>query len=585
LPTKEEIFSDVTLGDNAGYHSRIEALKSALAASIERHDLGIDGFIDAKSAVRAGDLSNIGIVRGFAPGRNPAAKMEELAQRFSAITKSLSRDEQAEIESALSAIREMAVDVGKDITVASPGNLHPYDLEAPAKVLVPRFTPLRNTMVRQRGQGTAREYRRILGYTNAGRGGVPDQTPFFNSESDSGAPTFGQLALRRGQKISFAMDVHTAAYMEQSLSSLVTTKAWFTNLGFENVRQLDQMALLWAHLLGEEKAILWGRGATNSGYEGAVTGPSGSVASSGTGATIPTASYSVKITAYSGMGETAATSLSASLSVTLGAPVVITLTSDSNLTSTKGTLNYRVYMQSGGSGSETLQGQFVPVTSGGTTTITINSFVTGGLPVPSADTSSNANAYDGFLPVLTDPAQSGYVARFNQAYQGSSIYTAGGSSNVGDLPFQDAFASLYASVYADPEEVWLAAPQRRQLTDFIRAADGTAAAYRITMSPADAHGVQVGGMVTGIVNESSPTSRIVDLNVHPYMPAGCSFIRTVTLPIPDSGIPATSAITEVQPYMAVDWPQIQFTFDSSTYWYGTLIHYAPKWSGAITGLQ
>jgi hypothetical protein len=37
--------------------------------------------------------------------------------------------------------------------------------------------------------------------------------------------------------------------------------------------------------------------------------------------------------------------------------------------------------------------------------------------------------------------------------------------------------------------------------------------------------------------------------------------------------------------MSVDWPQIQFTYDASTYWLGTLVHYAPKWSGAITGLQ
>jgi hypothetical protein len=585
LPTKEDIFSDVQPGNAADYAGRIDTLKSALAAAIKRHDSGVDSFIDAKTAREMGTPGSVGIIKGFAPGRNPADRLLELAERFSTVTKGLSADEQAAITASFAELRELAGDVGKDITVTSPGNLHPYDLEEPAKVLVPRFTPLRNMMPRQRGQGTAREYRRILGYTNTGMGGVPDQTPFFNSESDANDPSFGQLALRRGQKISYAMDIHTASYMEMSLSDLVSWKSQFTNLGFADSRQLSQMALLWSHLLGEEKAILWGRGGSQTGYEGPVGQPAGSIAASGSGGTIPTATYSYKITAYSGMGETAPVSLSGTLSVTSGQNVVITLTSDSNLTTTKGTLSYKVYAQSGGSGSETLQGQFIPVTSSGTTTITLSSFVSGGAGVPSADTSSNTNAYDGFLAVLTDPAQAGYTARFNQSYQGKSVFTLGGSNNVGDEPWQDAFASLYASVFADPEEVWLAAPQRRQLTDYLRAANGTTAGYRITMDPSQANGVQVGAMVTGLVNESSPTSRVVDLRVHPYMPQGCSFIRTVNLPIPDTHIPATSSITEVQGYMSVDWPAIQFTYDASTYWYGTLIHYAPRWSGAITGLQ
>jgi hypothetical protein len=69
------------------------------------------------------------------------------------------------------------------------------------------------------------------------------------------------------------------------------------------------------------------------------------------------------------------------------------------------------------------------------------------------------------------------------------------------------------------------------------------------------------------------------------MPTGVSFTRTRHLPIPDSGIGDTNVITEVQGYMSVDWPELQFTYDSSTYWYGTLLHYAPAWSGILYGLQ
>lgn len=569
------MFADVA-NDPAARADRLEKLQKALKASIDRHDTGFDGF-----------EPRIGIVKGAGPGkRDDADRLVRLAERFAesqgdnSLAKGLTPDQANAVAEELAALKGVVDDLRKDITVASPGNLHPYDLEAPAKILVPRFTPLRNMTTRQRGQGTAREYRRILGYTNSGMGGVSDQTPFFNSESDSGTPSFGTLTLRRGQKIAYAMDIHTANYMEMSLSDLVTWKAQFTNLGFEDSRQLSQMALLWAHLLGEEKAFLWARGAAASGYSGAVSAPAGSVVASGSGATIPTATYGVKITANSAGGvapaQTAPVTLSGGLSVTLGQNIVITLTSEP-----VGGLNYSVYV--GTAGSETLQGVFIPNDATGTK-ITLSSYVTGGLAFPAADTSSNANAYDGYLTVLSNSANAGYFARMNVVYPGKSIYTSGGT-NIGDQPFQDAFASLFSSVYADPEELWVNAVQRRQLTDFMRAAGGTAAAWRIALTENEAGSMTVGGMVTGIVNESSPTARIVDLHVHPYMPLGASFINSRVLPIPDSHIGETAVVTEVQPYMAVDWPQIQFTYDASTYWYGTLVHYAPKWSACILGLQ
>jgi hypothetical protein len=576
LPSTKEMFADVE-NDAGARADRLEKLQKALKGSIERHDSGVDGF-----------ERKVGIVKGAGPGqRDSADHLARLAERFAdsqgdnSLAKGLSADQANAVAEELAALKGIVNDLRKDITVASPGNLHPYDLEIPAKILVPRFTPLRNMTTRQPGQGTAREYRRILGYTNAGMGGVSDQTPFFNSESDSGAPIFGALALRRGQKIAYAMDIHTANYMEMSLSDLVTWKAQFTNLGFEDSRQLSQMALLWSHLLGEEKAMLWARGASGSGYSGAVSAPAGSVVASGTGGTIPAATYGVKITANSAGGvapaQTAPVTLSAGLVVTSGQNIVITLTSEP-----VGGLNYSVYV--GPAGSETLQGVFIPNDATGTK-ITLTSYATGGLAFPAADTSSNANAYDGYLTVLSNSANAGFFARMNAAYPGKSIFTSGGSGNIGDTPFQDAFASLYASVYADPEELWVAAPQRRQLTDFMRSASNTSAAWRIALTENEAGNITVGGMVTGIVNESSPTSRIVDLHVHPYMPVGASFINSRVLPIPDSHIGETAVMTEVQGYMAVDWPQIQFTYDASTYWYGTLVHYAPKWSACILGLQ
>jgi hypothetical protein len=57
-----------------------------------------------------------------------------------------------------------------------------------------------------------------------------------------------------------------------------------------------------------------------------------------------------------------------------------------------------------------------------------------------------------------------------------------------------------------------------------------------------------------------------------------------TLPLPDSNISDVFAIYNVQDYMAIEWPVTQFAYETSSYWYGTMVCYAPAWQGAITGI-
>lgn len=563
----EEMFSDERTATGRG--DRLEALKSALDASITRHDSKTDGFVRAPRGNDAGGYDGpIGIVKGAgSAGRVRRERIEQMAEQFSTVSKSMSLEEQRQVDAALAELRDLANDVYKDITVVSPGDLHPYDLEPSAKQLVPRFSPLRNELSRIKGVGTAREYRRILGYSNAGVGGVPDLSPFFNSESDANAPVFGQLGLRRGAKISYAMDVHTLAYQEMSVSDMVTWKAQFANLGFQNSRALSQMALLWAHMLGEEKALLYSRGATANGYEGPVAAPVVALATATTGGSLAAATYFVKVTARAGGGESIpSTEVS---QITTGATSTLTITVS---TEPVGALGYNLYVSTA-TGTETFQTSFVG------NSFTMTSFTAGGAAAPSADSTANANGYDGFLSVLADPAQAGYVSRVN-----APLFVQGGTNNIGDKPFQDAFAALFANVYADPDDIWLNAVQRRELADWVRSDTTGASAFRIMLDDGET-GITVGGMVSGIMNESSPTNKIVNLRVHPYMPSGASFIRSRTLDVPNSGIGDTTTIIEVQGYMSVDWPQVQFTYDSSTYWFGAPVHYAPKWSACLLGIQ
>ncbi|MEU1731397.1 hypothetical protein [Streptosporangium sp. NPDC020145] len=560
-PQPSEMFSDTS--DPTQIAQRFEDYKGKLSASHSKAAQGDTAFVPGQGIVVDG-----------------SRRQQALAERVEAITKGLSTDQLASVQADLDALKAVMGDIGKDLTLTSPlaSGLVPYDLEAPAKLLVPRMTPLRNSIPRGKGQGTARQFKRILGWSNSGTGGVADQMAFMDSQSISTA--FGPISLRRGAKISYAADEKSVKYVEQGLSDMVTWKAQFAGQGFQDIRSLSQTALLWATMGAEERAILYGRG--GSGYAGAVAAPTVTAAASGSGATIPTATYGVKVTSVAGGGESLPAVASGGLSVTVGQNIVITFTGGAEPT---GALAYNVYV--GTAGSETFQGTFSPLTSGGTVTITLSSYAAGGAAFPAADTTSNSQGYDGFLAVLTDPAQTGYLKRVN-----GRIFDATTPANsLGDKPFQDAFVRLYGADavgtmdkrLADPDEIWLDGNARRALGDYLKL-NATSSAYRIALTEGDAlSGARVGAVVNGVANQV--TGKMVDLGVHPYMPKGASVIRSRNLPVPESEVSATSEVVNVQDYMAVDWPIIQFTYDASTYMFGTLVHYAPGWSGALLGLQ
>lgn len=538
----KEVFADETTTTGVG--DRFEKYKTLLADAIKRGDEGKDRFV-----------RKVGIIKS-------SANFDSLAQRVAEISKSLSAENAAQLQATLGEIR---ADMGKDITFAGPQGpggttqLVPYDLEAPAKEMYPKFTPLRNQISRVRGEGAAREYKRVNGVTNAGLAGVPDVSPFFNSESDSGTPSFGSLNLRRGKKIQYNADDKIVPYVEMSLSDMVTYKAQFAGVGFEDIRQLSQHSLLWSHLLGEEKAMLYGRG-SKTGFVGAMTAPAQPTTSTATtGGSIPAATYSVRITAKSGFGETAAT-----VSVTQ-ATTGSTSTLTVNLPAANLPLGANIYI--GAAGSEVLQG-----TGTAGQAVTFTSLVTGTAAAPSSDTSADANAYDG---LLTNTLALGTAPL---ALNGK---LANGAGTTPGQDFQAQFQAMWSAVYADPDEIWTTAAVRNELGNQLTGS--SSANYRINL--AEDGGKTLGQMITGILNQSSPTSKMLDLNVHPYMPQGVALIRSTTLPFPDNNVGETTQVAAVQEYMSVDWPEIQFTYDQSTYWFGVMLHYAPAWNSIITGIQ
>ena len=519
-------------------------------------------------------LANSSSVPGQAPTRDPLAAMEALAA-----TKSLTPDALAGLNNALSAQRVAMQEIQKDITLTSPlsTSFAAFDLEAPAKLLTPRPTPLRNRIPRKKGVGTSHRVKRILGYTGTGTGGVGNTWPGI---TESSTATFGSINYERGPKISYAADDLVLPYNSYSLSDSVSFDANFSGLGYQDLRQLSSTSTLYATMLMEERMMLMARG-TASGYSGALSAPTFTLASpvAGSGQTaLAATTYYVNVTSDAGIsgsgfgesivGSEASTVVASGdvLTITVGTAVAGALGYNIYVGTVTGNANVKYQGTLKGTGTFTIQGA-------GTAGLTGNNaaFTTTGAAATraAADTSAYSTGYDGILPTVLG-ANSGFNNEINSAFS---------TANPGS-EFQTVFANLYESVKADPDLVLLNGNDRKQLSDAIKS--GSTANYRLVINDPGEGGTTYGSIVTGLQNEV--TGKAVDLMVHPWLNQGVAPVLSFTLPIPDTEVSDVWANFLVQDYMGIQWPVTQFSYDFSTYFRGTFFCTAPAWNGAVSGI-
>jgi hypothetical protein len=517
-------------------------------------------------------LSNVSTVPGQAPTKDPVAAMESLVAN-----KSLSPDVQAGLQNALAAQRLAMQDIQKDITLTSPlsTSFAAFDLEAPAKLLTPRPTPLRNRIPRKKGVGTSHRVKRITGYTGTGTG---SQAQIWPGITESTTTSFGSIAYERGPKISYTADDLILPYNSYSLSDSVSFDANFSGLGYQDLRQLSSTTTLYATMLMEERMMLMARG-TATGYAGALSAPTVTITkpSAATGQVALTdATYYVYVTADAGIsangfGESIITSVSSQTTSSQVLKFVITPVT--------GALGYNIYIgATTGAANAKYQGTIKSTTgyvvgTGSTSAPDTLVYSTTSAILASrasADTSAYATGYDGILPTVLG-ANTGY---------NNAINTTFSTSNPGS-EFQTVFAGLYSNVKADPDMVLLNGNDRKQLSDAIKS--GSTANYRLTINNPGEGGTTYGSIVTGLQNEV--TGKAVDLMVHPWLNPGVAPVLSFTLPIPDTEVSDVWANFLVQDYMGIQWPVTQFAYEFSTYFRGTFFCTAPAWNGAVSGIQ
>ena len=167
--------------------------------------------------------------------------------------------------------------LAKNVTIAT--GLSAYDLQAPAKNLYPTITPLRNSIprVQRLNPGDAARWRTISSITGSGfdaMGWVPE----------------GQ----RSASMSYAANSQVAPYVTLGEEDTVTFEAEAAAQGYEDINATATLRLLQKTMRKEETGLLGGNASLALGTPGTPI-----LTASGTGATLPAATYSVIVVALS----------------------------------------------------------------------------------------------------------------------------------------------------------------------------------------------------------------------------------------------------------------------------------------------
>jgi hypothetical protein len=488
----------------------------------------------------------------------------QLANVMATLSKSLSASQIADINQALEGARGDIEKAGSDWTLTNPlddstsgvTGLVPYNLEPALLMLIPRAFILRQRTPRVQGQGQSTEFRRIVGLSNAGVGGVGNLNTFFDPTGQRA--TFGSLSLNRPAKITYAADKIVLSFVNQGVSDEVDQTAQYAGMGYVDLSQVSHTAAMWAHLLGEERNMA--NGVKTPLSISGITATAAQSTHTTTGSALPSSTTDpVLISFNSAMGESQAIS-AGNVSSGAGYGIDITITGSIPV----GAVSMNVYVT------------IAAVDYVGTTVLTsgispTTFAVVGALPSTGADNGSGSSlAYDGYSATLTNPTLAGYVKALN-----------GALSATPGADFQEAFYQLYQNGYlAAPNVIFATSGIAKDLGDSIFA-QGSPTSYRADFST-EQDGVTIGNYIRRIHNATTQTP--VDLVVHPYLPAGVALIHSETLPFPDSGVSGTVDCMNTQDLIVLDWPVIQLSRDVSTYQYGTLRFKAPKWSGALTNV-
>ena len=490
-------------------------------------------------------------------------------------------------EETLRLTKEALSDNALAKTVTLSTGLSAYDLQAPAKNLYPVVTPLRNALPRvaRLHPGDAARWRTITSIVGSGydaMGWVPE----------------GQ----RTASMSYTAQLQVAPYLTLGQEDTVTFEAEAAAEGYEDLNATATLRILQKTMRKEETALLGGNTSLALGTPAAPT-----LSASGTGATLPAATYSVIVVALTFEGyknSSAAGGVATTKTITGNDGNQYTLNGGSSMRSVNvtqavtlgqtlyatapivnGAVAYAWYV--GAAGAETLQ-----------TISTINSaafaapLTSGQQPatVIAADNSRNPTlAFDGLLTVGFNPVNSAYVQVLASGTAGTgSFLTASGRGSVVEI--DNMLVAMWNNYRLSPTVLYVNAQEQKNITNkCLTNASGPLIRYNVAADgdKGGPYGVSASGVVRWYYNPFSVDGGFdIPIKVHPDLPPGTILALCERLPVwyQSNQTPNVAEVLTRRDYYRVDWPLRTRRREFGVYAEETLAVYAPFGVGILTNI-
>lgn len=481
-------------------------------------------------------------------------------------------------------------------TVTLANNLVAYDLEAPSKSLYPVLTPLRNRIPRQTkgsGAGLAANWKEV----SAISGG--SALPFMGWVPEG----------RRAARMSITTADRSASYVTFGLESDVTFEAQSAAQGFEDELSMAGMRLLQQTMIIEENALL---GANYNVPLGATATPT--LSASGSGATLPAATYSVRVFAlshegylmadltngikrlvavtsmdnrgtYNLCGGSSAAGAAATQAVTLGQTLFC------SIAAIKGAVAYAWYV--GTAGNEKLEAITTinsaafsaPLAGTGQALSAIGDAATDRSYNDGSSNGSQAAAFNGLLYAAWKSTLSYYKALATGTAGIGTPLTASGRGTVTEI--DTALKWFWDNYRISPDEIYVSA---QELTSIYKLCfvNGSNPFIRFNISPGQSISEFTAGAIIGTyVNPYSlDGGQSIPIRLHPNLASGTIFFWCQNLPAhyQSANVPQVAQVQCRRDYYQIPWPIVTRTNETGVYAEEVLKVYAPFALGTITNI-
>lgn len=456
-----------------------------------------------------------------------------------------------------------------------------YDLRSTSVNTYPVVTPLRNAIprVQRPNPGDAARWKQVTALTGSGYdslGWVPE----------------GQ----RSGIMNATVASKSAAYVTIGEEDYVTFEAEAAAL--EDIGSVVTNRLLHKLMRKEEIGLLAGNASLALGTPGTPT-----LAASGSGATLPAATYSVIVVALTLEGWKNASlsgGVATSQSITgadgrtftlkggssnksTGATQAVTLgqTLSATVAAVNGAIAYAWYV--GTAGSEALQA-ITTINSA-----TFSAALAGSRQAVSAvtaDNSTNTLAFDGLLTQAFTPANLAYVNTLATGTAGTgTALTASGRGSVVEI--DTMFQAMWDNYRISPTVLYVSSQELKNITNKVL---GTGTSSLLRYDTGSSGGLPyaiAGGFVEYYFNPYSGNGGAkIPVKVHPDLPAGTVIAYAEQLPpwYQSGDVPNVAEVLTRKDYYRMDWPARSRQREFGVYAEEVLAVYAPFALGVITNI-